>query len=137
MYETMYNRSPIYGAYSQPQPFAYAAGIYNRPVSGNQITWVMGIENAKTFPIAPNTTVLLMDSEAPKFYIKTSDANGMCNLETYKFEKFVDAMTKPAEPASPDYVTRAEFEAAIAQLVAAKQAPAQTSTPTEPRPTLF
>lgn len=93
----------------------------------------MGIENAKTFPIAPNTTVLLMDSEAPKFYIKTSDMNGMCNLETYKFEKFVDAMTKPSEPDLADYITRAEFEAAIAQLVAAKQAPAPTEQP-QPAP---
>lgn len=93
----------------------------------------MGIENAKTFPIAPNTTVLLMDSEAPRFYIKTSDMNGMCNLETYKFEKFVDAMTKTSEPDLADYITRVEFEAAIAQLVAAKQAPTPTEQP-QPAP---
>ena len=60
MFDGMYNRNPVYG-YGQPTPpTSYAMGMYNRPASGNQITWVMGIENAKTFPIAPNTTVLLM-----------------------------------------------------------------------------
>ena len=77
----------------------------------------MGIENAKTFPIAPNSTVLLMDSEAPKFYIKTSDMNGMCNLETYKFEKYVDQMTRTPEPNLDNYVTKDEFNAAIAKLM--------------------
>lgn len=79
----------------------------------------MGVENAKTFPIAPNSTVLLMDSEAPKFYIKTSDMNGMCNLETYKFEKYVEQMTKTPEPSLDNYVTREEFNAAIAKLTQA------------------
>ena len=117
MFDGMYNRNPVYG-YGQPTPpTSYAMGMYNRPASGNQITWVMGIENAKTFPIAPNTTVLLMDSEAQKFYIKSSDVNGMCSLETYAFEKCADPMTKTAAPDLDKYVTRAEFEAALAKLV--------------------
>ena len=93
----------------------------------------MGIENAKTFPIAPNTTVLLMDSEAQKFYIKSSDMNGMCNLETYSFEKCVDPMTKPVAPDLDKYVTRAEFEAALAKLVPQEVPVEQPQTQPQPQ----
>ena len=43
----------------------------------NGIVWVQGESAAKSFPVAPNTTVMLLDSEASVFYLKTSDASGM------------------------------------------------------------
>lgn len=43
----------------------------------NGIVWVQGESAAKSFPVAPNTTVMLFDSEASVFYLKTSDASGM------------------------------------------------------------
>ena len=49
----------------QPQP------------QSNGIVWVQGESAAKSFPVAPNTTVMLLDSEASVFYLKTSDASGM------------------------------------------------------------
>lgn len=49
----------------QPQP------------QSNGIVWVQGESAAKSYPVAPNTTVMLLDSESSTFYLKTSDASGM------------------------------------------------------------
>ena len=43
----------------------------------NGIVWVQGENASKSFPVAPNTTVMLLDSESSVFYLKTSDASGM------------------------------------------------------------
>ena len=43
----------------------------------NGIVWVQGEAGAKSFLVAPNQSVLLMDSESNVFYIKSSDASGM------------------------------------------------------------
>ena len=43
----------------------------------NGIVWVQGEAAAKSYPVAPNTTVMLLDSENSTFYLKTSDASGM------------------------------------------------------------
>lgn len=47
------------------------------PQSGNGIVWVQGEASAKSYPVAPNSTVMLLDSESNTFYLKTSDASGM------------------------------------------------------------
>ena len=38
---------------------------------------MQGEAAAKSYPVAPNTTVMLLDSENSTFYLKTSDASGM------------------------------------------------------------
>ena len=43
----------------------------------NGIVLVQGENAAKSFPVAPNTTLMLLDSESSVFYLKTSDASGM------------------------------------------------------------
>lgn len=45
--------------------------------NNNGIVWVQGEAAAKSYPVAPNTTVMLLDSENSTFYLKTSDASGM------------------------------------------------------------
>lgn len=46
-----------------------------QPNSG--LIWVQGEAGAKSYLVAPNTTVMLMDSETQRFYLKSSDASGM------------------------------------------------------------
>lgn len=101
----------------------------------------MGIENAKTYPIAPNTTIWLMDSEAQKFYVKTADQNGICSIETYKFEKETNAApaSQPNPSAAPDmskYVTRDELNGLLAQF-AAMQSKTDESKSTLPKQSLI
>ena len=41
------------------------------------ILWVQGEAGAKSWAVAPGKSVMLMDSEANTFYIKSSDPSGM------------------------------------------------------------
>jgi len=53
-----------------PQNNAY----YTRAqVPSNNILWVQGIEGAKAQQILPGNTLLLLDSEQDRFYIKSCD----------------------------------------------------------------
>lgn len=73
-----YYYQPIYGGgnYQQTQtPVMQTQAPVNNNNSG--IVWVQGESGAKSYLVAPNTTVLLMDSEGNKFYLKSSDASGM------------------------------------------------------------
>ena len=85
-------------------------------LQNNGITWVQGIEGAKAWQLAPNSNVLLMDSENDgKFYIKVSDSIGMCNLRVFEYKEVTN------EPAvSPDlseYVKRSELQELITSMI--------------------
>lgn len=41
------------------------------------VNWVQGEAGARSWLVAPGMTVLLMDSEGDKFYLKSTDASGM------------------------------------------------------------
>lgn len=68
------------------------------------IKWVQGLNGAKSYQLAPNSNVVLMDSESEnKFYIKSSDNLGMCKIRTFKYEEVIEE-DKPKE-----YITRDEL----------------------------
>ena len=46
----------------------------------NGMIWIQGIESAKAFQVAPNSTVVLWDSEQQCCYIKSADASGMPSM---------------------------------------------------------
>ena len=56
----------------------------NQPVS-NGIIWVQGEAGAKSYLVAPNTTVQLWDSERQTIYIKSADASGMPSIKTLDY----------------------------------------------------
>lgn len=123
-----YNASmPASGLYGSN----YASAPYNYAPSGQSVSqanlgaiqWVQGESGAKSFPVGANSTALLMDSETQKFYIKTVDASGMPQpLRSFRYEEIKEVATSPA-PAKPnvEYVTKAEFEKAIAELSATRK----------------
>lgn len=45
--------------------------------TNNGLIWVQGEAGAKSYLVAPNTTLMLMDSEKSAFYLKSADASGM------------------------------------------------------------
>lgn len=51
--------------------------------SQTNITFVNGIEGAKAFQLRPNSSVLLMDSDNSKFYVKSTDNLGIANISSY------------------------------------------------------
>ena len=100
-----------------------------QPTNNTNIVWTMGLEGAKAYPIAPGKTLLLMDSECAKFYIKTMDANGFATLRTFTFAEEEPITTHP------EYVTRDELEASIAAVLskfAAKSSPESSVPPSQP-----
>ena len=82
---------------------------------GNSLIWVQGEQAAKSYMVAPNTTVLLMDSDASRFYLKSSDASGMPMLRVFEYSEIAQNSSKtPVESPTVDlssYATKAEFEA--------------------------
>ena len=77
------------------------------------LIWVQGETGAKGYLVAPNNTVLLMDSEANQFYLKSTDGSGMpLPLRVFKYEEVKANQVPQAAPESHtvEYVTKAEFD---------------------------
>ena len=86
------------------------------PYHGSSLIWVQGVEAAKSYLVAPNTTVLLMDSESQRFYLKSSDASGMpLPLRVFEYTETTQNAQKPVSDAPAvdlsTYATKAEFDA--------------------------
>ena len=99
--------------YMGQQPYMYGNTPQNMPQnqavqSVNTYAYVNGLEGAKGFAMNPNQTILLMDSDSPMFYLKTSNAMGQSNLKAYKFEEV--SLDNPTSNNNVDYVTKKDFE---------------------------
>lgn len=55
------------------------------PPTQSGITWVQGEAGAKSYLVAPNTTVQLWDSEEQVIYLKSADASGMPSMKTLDY----------------------------------------------------
>lgn len=91
--------------------------------NNNNLIWVQGEAGAKSYLVAPNTTVQLWDSESQSIYLKSADASGMPSMKildyTIRDSAPVNApvMAQQMQPVNPmDYATKAEIEAITAQL---------------------
>ena len=101
-------------AFSQPQQMN-PQGAQNRAQGG--FLWVQGEAGAKGYPVAPNTTVQLWDSEQQVIYLKSADASGMPTMKILDYtirEATHPAVGVPRE--TPDYITREEFEKRMSEL---------------------
>lgn len=67
------------------------------------IQYVNNRQSAEAYQLAPNSSVILMDSNQARFYMKQTDASGMATIKAYDFKEVREE--KPEE-----YVTKAEFE---------------------------
>lgn len=92
----------------------------------NGLIWVQGEAGAKSFIVAPGQTVMLMDSEGDRFYLKTADASGMpMPLRVFEYKERTDAVNQannspvsvPAQSVD-EFVTREEFERRMAEMAA-------------------
>ena len=92
----------------QPVPQPMAA-----PTNNQGILWVQGESGAKSYLVAPGSCVLLMDSEAERFFIKSTDVSGMPQpLRVFEYHEINGRMPqKQPEAAMNDmYVTRKEYQ---------------------------
>lgn len=51
----------------------------------SNLLWVQGEAGAKSYLVAPNTTVTLWDTESQTIYIKSADASGMPSIKTLDY----------------------------------------------------
>ena len=73
------------------------------------IIWVQGEAGAKSYLVAPNTTVQLWDSEAQTIYLKSADASGMPSMKVIDYT-IRDTMPAKQPVTNVAYVTKDEFE---------------------------
>ena len=71
------------------------------------IIWVQGEAGAKSYLVAPNSTVCLWDSESQTIYIKSADASGMPNMKTLDYTIRENGVPHTEHV---DYVTRDELK---------------------------
>ena len=67
------------------------------------VQYVNGRQSADNYSMMPNSSVILMDSNIDRFYLKKADASGSCTIKEYDFHEVEDKSV-------PEYVTREEFE---------------------------
>lgn len=53
----------------------------------NGLIWVQGEAGAKSWFVNPGSTVLLMDSESMRFYLKSADMNGVPAMRTFEYNE--------------------------------------------------
>ena len=63
---------------------AYSATVPQTPYQQRPlIDWVVGKASADAYPMAPNGRVMLMDSQEPILYVKTTDPMGRPSMIIY------------------------------------------------------
>ena len=58
--------------------------------SQNNIVWVKGKENARSMQLNPNSTMMFLDAEKSKFYIKSTDDIGLGRLRTFSYTEEIE-----------------------------------------------
>ena len=110
--------SQLRGMQYQPQA-AQPMQQTHQPVNQG-LLWVQGEAGAKSYLVAPNTTVLLMDSENQRFYIKSTDGAGMPSMRTFEYSEIntnVHPVPAPVENLDNKYVTRDEYQKQFAEVM--------------------
>ena len=76
-----------YQAYQPPYQMAQPVQQTAQPTAQapNNLIWVQGEAGAKSYLVAPNTTVQLWDSEAQVIYLKSADASGMPSMKVLDY----------------------------------------------------
>jgi hypothetical protein len=79
----------------QYQPSIQAAApIQSQPA--NDMIWVLNENEATSYPVAPNNSVVLWDKNNPTIYIKSVNANGVPSMRVLDFtERSTDASNLP------------------------------------------
>ena len=97
----------MYGYYPPMQ-----SPLFQTPVIQNQqqtIQYVNDRASVDSYQLPANSSVILMDSNLPRFYVKQTDASGMATIKSYDFKE-----TEKEKP--KEYVTKEEFETFKANL---------------------
>lgn len=101
-------------AYSNVQGTVTQQNVAQSQQSDGMI-WVLGKNEAESYPVAPNCQVVLWDKNTPTLYVKSMSANNVPNLRVLDFtERSVTAENAPNSSKEQDlskYATKDELTA--------------------------
>lgn len=103
--------------YPQYQPVMPQPQASQQQNTGGLI-WVQGEAGAKSYLVAPNTTVQLWDSEKQVIYLKSADASGLPSMKVLEYKIRDNGQPQGAPTGTPqsDFATRADVEALYGQI---------------------
>ena len=100
------------------QPMAQPMQNAQMPMQGqptNDFLWVLNENEAASYPVAPNNTVILWDKNLPTVYIKSVNAQGVPSMRVLDFtERTATAQKQPVSGpfgSSNNFVTIDSFNA--------------------------
>lgn len=109
-------------AYNNGFPIGYQPMFYqNQPMiqqpqqqvqqtQNNGIIWVQGEAGAKSYLVAPNTTVQLWDSEEQVIYLKSADASGMPSMRVLDYKIRDNDVSRVGVNNNVEFATKADIE---------------------------
>ena len=107
-YGQQQNQMPQIATQQQTQP------QYN---DENNFRWVQGESAAKSFYVQPGKSVMLMDSEADIFYIKSTDLSGIpLPLRIFKYEEITNKTSEDNMVDTSQFVTWEQLEKKLKEL---------------------
>ena len=84
------------------------------------LIWVQGEAAAKSYLIAPNTSIALWDSESSVIYIKSADSSGMPSMKVLDYTIRENVQNAPKNANNDTYATKADLSAVYDQIAALK-----------------
>lgn len=115
---TYFQQQSTQSAYQPPQMPQMPS---SQNTANNGLLWVQGETGAKSFLVAPGSTVLLMDSESQQFFIKSADASGMpLPLRVFEYKEKI-TQNPQRDGGEGEYITRKEFDRRLAEIIAARK----------------
>lgn len=112
-----------YQPYYQPtyQTATMAGQQNNQQQQSSGIIWVQGEAGAKSYLVAPNTTVQLWDSEDQKIYLKSADASGMPSIKTLEYTvRGAEGLSNALSTDTHNFISKDEFNGLKRELEALK-----------------
>ena len=110
-------------AYFNGFPATYPQ-YYQQPQQNGSPIWIQGEAAAKSYLVAPNTTVVLFDSEQQTIYLKSADPSGMPSIKVLDYT-VRDSAKNTANSASTapagsllEYATKDEIKAISERITA-------------------
>ena len=107
------------------QPMAQPMQNAQMPMQGqptNDFLWVLNENEATSYPVAPNNTVILWDKNLPTVYIKSVNAQGVPSMRVLDFtERTATAQKHPVSGpfgSANNFVTLDSFNALEAKFAA-------------------
>lgn len=113
--------------YQQIQNVQQLPNVQQQQVQQSNIIWVEGEADARSFQLAPNSTIPLWDRNAQVIYYKSSDASGMPSLKILDYtirdkmqENGTISQSINGNGNYHGYVTKAEFDVMVAEIASLK-----------------